>query len=92
MFLNRGDHFESAPLPREAQRAPAFGVGVGDLDGDSHDDLILAQNFYGGLSGSPRYDAGRGLWLRGNGDGGFHGAFESATLDWTYMGTREDSH
>ena len=71
VFLNRGDHFESAPLPREAQRAPAFGVGVGDLDGDSHDDLILAQNFYGGLPGSPRYDAGRGLWLRGNGDGGF---------------------
>ena len=34
VFLNRGDHFEIAPLPTEAQFAPAFSVNVADCDGD----------------------------------------------------------
>ncbi|WP_419163290.1 FG-GAP repeat domain-containing protein [Candidatus Palauibacter sp.] len=71
VWLNRDSGFESAPLPAAAQRAPAFGVAAGDLDGDGHEDLVLAQNFYAGRPGVPRYDAGRGLWLRGNGEGGF---------------------
>ncbi len=71
VWLNRPSGFESAPLPAVAQRAPAFGVAAADLDGDGHEDLVLAQNFYAGRPGTPRYDAGRGLWLRGDGDGGF---------------------
>lgn len=71
VWLNRPSGFESAPLPSAAQRAPAFGVAAADLDGDGHEDLVLAQNFYAGRPGTPRYDAGRGLWLRGDGDGGF---------------------
>ncbi len=71
VWLNRPSGFESAPLPAEAQRAPAFGVAGADLDGDGHEDLVLAQNFYAGRPGAPRYDAGRGLWLRGDGEGGF---------------------
>lgn len=71
VWLNRPSGFQSAPLPAAAQRAPAFGVAAADLDGDGHEDLVLAQNFYAGRPGSPRYDAGRGLWLKGDGEGGF---------------------
>jgi hypothetical protein len=72
LFLNRGDRFEVRPLPAEAQWAPAFGLCVGDADGDGHEDLFLAQNFFAVQPETPRYDAGRGLWLVGDGQGGFH--------------------
>ena len=71
VFLNRGDHFEAVELPAEAQFAPAFGVSVGDFDGDGHEDIFLSQNFFATTLDHPRYDAGRGLWLRGDGHGGF---------------------
>ena len=69
VFLNRGGKFAAAPLPAEAQYAPAFYAGVADFDGDGHEDLFLAQNFFPTEIGTPRYDAGRGLLLLGKGDG-----------------------
>lgn len=71
LFLNRGDSFEVRVLPREAQVAPAFAVCVGDADGDGHEDVFLSQNFFGVELDTSRYDAGLGLWLRGDGRGGF---------------------
>lgn len=71
VLLNRGDHFEARPLPLEAQFAPAFGICAGDADGDGHQDLFLAQCFFGIQPELSRHDAGRGLWLRGDGQGGF---------------------
>jgi len=71
VFLNRGGRFEFRPLPREAQWAPVFAVGVGDLDGDGHEDLFLAQNDLDSDWDLSREDAGRGLWLRGRGNGTF---------------------
>lgn len=71
VFLNRGDHFEARPLPAEAQFAPAFGICVADFDGDGCEDIFLAQNFYPVDPEGSRYDAGRGLYLRGDGRGGF---------------------
>ena len=69
LFLNRGDHFESRQLPAEPQFAPAFYAGVADFDGDGHDDVFLSQNFFSSQPETPRIDAGRGLWLKGNGTG-----------------------
>ena len=71
VFLNRGGRFEPVVLPGEAQYAPAFGVSVGDMDGDGNEDLFLSQNFFGVDEETSRYDAGRGVWLRGDGRGQF---------------------
>ena len=71
VFLNRKDGFEAKPLHPEAQLSPSFGVSVGDLDGDGIDDLFLAQNFAAFRTNADRLDAGRGLWLRGLGQGNF---------------------
>ena len=71
VFLNRGTNFIARPLPMLAQAAPAFGICVGDFDGDGNEDIFLAQNFFAVQREMPRLDAGVGLWLRGNGLGEF---------------------
>ena len=71
VFLNRGQRFEPVPLPPEAQYAPAFGVSAGDLDGDGRQDLFLSQNLHATQPDFTRMDAGRGLVLLGDGQGGF---------------------
>ncbi len=73
VFMNRGDHFEARALPAVAQLAPAFGVVVTDFDGDGHEDLFLAQNFFPTEINTMRFDAGAGLLLLGDGAGGFLG-------------------
>jgi hypothetical protein len=79
IFLNRGTNFDWAPLPREAQMAPAFSVNGGDFDGDGLEDLFLSQNFFGTVSDLSRDDGGRGLWLRGSGNGTFTAVDASLT-------------
>ncbi len=69
VFVNRGDRFEAVPLPGEAQFAPAFYAGVADFDGDGNEDVFLTQNFFPTELATPRYDAGRGLLLLGDGHG-----------------------
>ena len=71
LLLNRGDHFEVRVLPVEAQMSPVFGICVGDFEGDGNEDLFLAQNFFEAQPETPRYDAGRGLLLQGDGQGHF---------------------
>lgn len=71
VFLNRSGHFELGRLPPEAQFSPAFGVNVADFDGDGHEDIFLSQNFFAVSATTSRSDAGRGLVLRGDGQGGF---------------------
>ena len=71
VLLNRGDRFEIRPLPPEAQFAPAFSVNIADFDGDGFEDVFLSQNFFANQPEIPRYDAGRGLLLKGDGTGNF---------------------
>ncbi|HAV62897.1 MAG TPA: hypothetical protein DCY13_11095 [Verrucomicrobiales bacterium] len=71
VFMNRGDRFEPVELPGEAQWAPVFGINVADFDGNGTEDIFLAQNFFAASTSVPRYDAGRGLLLLGDGKGGF---------------------
>ena len=70
LFLNRGQRFEAAPLPTEAQFAPSFGLTVADFNGDGHEDVFIAQNFFATEDRVPRQDAGLGLLLTGDGKGG----------------------
>ena len=69
LFINRGQRFEPLPLPAPAQWTPAFAITVADFDADGHEDLFLSQNFFVTRMELPRQDGGRGLWLRGTGDG-----------------------
>jgi hypothetical protein len=72
LFLNRGEgQWEARRLPAEAQWAPGYAVCVGDFDGDGHEDIFLSQNFFAVNPDDARADAGRGLWLRGDGRGNF---------------------
>ncbi len=71
LLLNRGDRLEAWPLPVEAQLAPVFGLAVADFDGDGREDVFLAQNFYGMPGLTSRHDAGLGVLLRGDGQGGW---------------------
>jgi enediyne biosynthesis protein E4 len=71
IFLNRTNRFEPGLLPDEAQFAPVFGVNVADMDGDGDEDIFLAQNFFAMRPEEPRLDAGRGLWIRNDGQAHF---------------------
>ena len=69
VFFGSDTGWVATALPVEAQAAPAFAALVGDADGDGREDLFLSQNFFATTIGTPRYDAGRGLWLRGDSSG-----------------------
>ncbi|MBM3846638.1 MAG: CRTAC1 family protein, partial [Verrucomicrobia bacterium] len=71
IFLNRSNKFEATMLPMEAQRAPCFGIGLGDFDGDGNEDVFLAQNLSAVDSITPPANSGDGVLLRGRGDGSF---------------------
>ena len=72
VLINDGKgRFTFEPLPRLAQVAPSFGVALYDVDGDSHLDCVLAQNFYSPQRETGRMDGGQSLVLLGDGRGGF---------------------
>ncbi len=77
MFLNRTNRFEARVLPAAAQWAPAFAVCVADFDNDGFEDAFLGQNFFPVRPEQPRLDAGRGLILRGDGQGGWQPVLDS---------------
>jgi hypothetical protein len=72
-YLQNDGHgnFAAFPLPNLAQISPINDIIVHDVDGDGNLDLIVAGNLYDSEPNTPRADAGNGLWLRGDGRGGF---------------------
>ncbi len=69
---NVGDgQFTKRLLPHKAQLAPINGMITGDFDGDGHTDALCHGNFYPAHYAFERQDAGTGLFLKGDGNGGF---------------------
>jgi len=58
-------------LPSAAQIAPANGVVLEDLDKDGNLDLVIGGNLFVSEVETGRADAGKGMYLKGQGDGTF---------------------
>jgi hypothetical protein len=71
VYLNQSGRFEAVALPMEAQLAPVNAMLVRDWTGNGHPDILLAGNMHHVEVETPRYDAGVGLLLEGNGSGKF---------------------
>ena len=69
---NKGNgKFTIKSLPIEVQMAPVYGMVNKDVDGDGNIDLLMVGNDYGMEPLGGRHDAFIGLYLKGNGKGGF---------------------
>jgi len=69
---NKGNgKFTISPMPVAAQMAPVYGMVAQDVDHDGNLDLIMVGNDFGMEPFTGRHDAFMGLYLKGNGKGGF---------------------
>lgn len=66
-----GGRFDLMELPPMAQVSPVRAIVIEDLDGDGTLDLLVAGNTQETEPNSAPFDAGKGLWMRGDGRGGF---------------------
>ena len=66
VLWNNGNSFSLMALPVEAQVSPVFGIVADDLDGDGNTDIWLGGNFYALKPQVGRYDASRGVFLKGS--------------------------
>ena len=72
VLINNGNGtFEHKMLPIQAQLAPIMSIISKDLNDDGKVDLIIAGNMFDAEVETPRYDAGDGLILFGDGTGNF---------------------
>jgi hypothetical protein len=69
---NTGDGvFKIMPLPVPAQISSVNSIITEDFDDDGYMDMVIAGNMFGSDPETPRNDASIGLFLKGNGSGGF---------------------
>jgi len=68
---NGNGTFSFEALPAIAQTSVINGMITEDFDGDGNLDILLAGNDYGTDISTGRYDAGNGIFLKGNGKGNF---------------------
>ena len=66
ILWNESGSFEMQPLPALAQISPSYGVVARDFDGDGHQDIVLANNFFGSQPETGYMDGGLGLLLKGS--------------------------
>jgi len=66
-----GDSFKFHDLPLHAQLSPICDLMIGDYNGDGHLDILGAGNLFGVEVETVRPDAGNGVYLMGDGEGGF---------------------
>jgi hypothetical protein len=72
VLLNDGKgKFSLRHLPIEAQVSPVYGIEIIDVDGDSHQDILLGGNLYNTKPEVGRYDASYAVYLKGDGQGNF---------------------
>ena len=71
ILINTGEGFKLVKLPQFAQISAVFGIIYDDFDKDGLNDLIIAGNLYSSEMETPRNDAGKGLFLKGDGKGEF---------------------
>jgi hypothetical protein len=68
---NTGDGLKVHRLPKEVQFSTVFGILPDDFNNDGNMDLLIAGNFYVPEVETGRTDASIGVYLRGDGSGGF---------------------
>jgi hypothetical protein len=69
---NNGGAFIAKPLNYQAQFSNINSIVVQDVDNDGYLDAILGGNLYNAEVETPRNDASYGLWIKGDGKGGFN--------------------
>lgn len=72
IFLNQGGQsLKWQPLPVQAQYSPVYAIGVADVNGDSHPDVLLCGNNSHAKLRFGKFDANYGTLLLGDGKGNF---------------------
>lgn len=72
LIRNNGNGtFTVEELPAITQTSVINGMVTEDFDGDGNLDILIAGNDYGTDLATGRYDAGNGIFLKGNGNGNF---------------------
>ena len=72
IILNDGKgKFTFKSLPVEAQFSTMYAIDVFDYDQDGNQDILLGGNLYRVKPEAGRYDASYGVFIKGDGKGGF---------------------